>query len=100
MNIENMSISDFLRLSYLRWDGRACIATILFMLFSGVCAYVFNITLGRYSGLNLALNIAGVTLLVPIIYISLVYFSVSGRLSEFLNAAIVFSIPVLFYIYA
>jgi len=99
-NYDEMSVSQFYKSMFRRLDGIATIVVAALFLATAIAAAFGMISIGRFSGLELALSALALIPILIIYYTSLVYFSSSGHISMAINVILIAAVPVLFYFLA
>lgn len=98
--LDEMSVVGFLKISAKKLDGISCLIVLLILIGISMLGLISGVMIGRYAGISLAFAAAGLLPVVIIFYISLVYFSSAGKISEILNSILLFAVPVLFIYYS
>jgi hypothetical protein len=93
---DDITVIDFIKEMPGRLDGIVTIGVIALFVFGAIMSPIFDVRVGRLSGWNLSTSLIGLAPATFIYYASLVYFSVSGKVSIAINSILVGCIPVLF----
>ena len=97
---DDITVIDFIKEMPSRLDGIVTIFVMGLFVLGAVLSPIFDLRMARLSGWALSVSLIAFTPVIFIYYASLVYFSVSGKVSIVINSILVGCIPLLFIYFA
>lgn len=96
---DEVSVSGFIHQMPHRIDGVVTLVVAVIFIAVACLGLTENISVGRLQGVSLFFTALGIVPILFLFYASLVYFSTSGSISNFINAALIVCVPFIFYFY-